>query len=216
MEKTKKSAWKIVYTVVLCIAIFLLLALTAFNICFYKSAIIGVSMQPTYNKELEEGKSAEYYEKSKIQDKAYVYRFGKGKIGDIVMVKTIENGKTKRLIKRLIAKGGDSVDIKQNPEDNNYYIYVNGKLKQEKYIKDISKMSICFTNFQNYKTSKGLDPNEAITLAANEVFVMGDNRGSSKDSSVFGPVKKSALEGVVAFSVRYNNNIFSYFWNKIF
>jgi len=57
MEKTrsKKTVWQILSTVMLCIAIFLLILLTAFNIFFYKSPIVGISMQPTFNNDLQEG-----------------------------------------------------------------------------------------------------------------------------------------------------------------
>jgi len=38
-----------------------------------------------------------------------------------------------------------------------------------------------------------------IELGAGQYFVLGDNRGSSKDSRVFGPVNKSFIIGRVAF-----------------
>ncbi len=216
MEETKKkkSVWQILSTVMLCIAIFVLLVLIAFNIFFYKSPIVGISMQPTYNKSLPEGLTTEEYEKSEIKDKAYVYRFGEAKIGDVVMIEIKEDGKEKLLIKRLVAKGGDTVDIQE--DNGTYYLFVNGKKVEEKYVKDYSLMNICYTNFLSYKNSKGIAADEPITLAKNELFVLGDNRGKSKDSSIFGPVKNSALKGVVAFVVPYDSNLIAYLWNKIF
>ena len=212
--KKKKSVWQILSTVMLCIAIFVLLVLIAFNIFFYKSPIVGISMQPTYNKSLPEGLTTEEYEKSEIKDKAYVYRYGEAKVGDVVMIEIKEDGKEKLLIKRLVAQGGDTVDIQE--ENGTYYLFVNGKKVEEKYVKDYSLMNICYTNFLSYKNSKGIAADEPITLAKNEVFVLGDNRGRSKDSSIFGPVKNSALKGVVAFVVPYDSNLIEYLWNKIF
>ena len=55
-----------------------------------------------------------------------------------------------------------------------------------------------------------------VFVKEGHVFVLGDNRGRSKDSSIFGPVKNSALKGVVAFVVPYDSNLIEYLWNKIF
>ena len=216
MEQTKKkkSVWQILSTVMLSIAIFLLLVLIAFNIFFYKSPIVGISMQPTYNKSLPEGLTTAEYEKSEIKDKAYVYRYGEAEIGDVVMIEIKEDGKEKLLIKRLVAKGGDTVDIKE--DNGTYYLFVNGKKVEEKYVKDYSLMNVCYTNFLSYKNLKGIAADEPITLAKNELFVLGDNRGMSNDSSSFGPVKKSSIKGVVAFVVGYKDNLITHFWKKIF
>lgn len=218
MEKTKskKTVWQILSTVMLCIAIFLLILLTAFNIFFYKSPIVGISMQPTFNNDLQEGLTTAAYEKSKIKDKAYVYRFGKGKRGDVIMVEITEDGKKKLLIKRLVAVGGDTVDIKQDAEDGFYYLYINGKKQKEDYIKLRERMSICFESLRAYKTLSGIAEDQPLTLEPNEVFVLGDNRGMSNDSSSFGPVKKSSIKGVVAFVVGYKDNLITHFWKKIF
>ncbi len=215
-EKTKKTPWQIFTTVVLCITVFLLVVLTAFNIFFYKSPIVGVSMQPTFNADLQEGRPTSEYEKSNIKDKAYVYRFGKGKRGDIIMVEVLEDGKPKLLIKRLVAMPGDSVDIKQDETDNEYYLYINGEKQEEEYIKLRSRMSICAESFRAYKNSKGIAESDPLVLGENEVFVLGDNRGMSNDSSSFGPVDKRSIKGVVAFVVGYKDNLITYFWKKIF
>lgn len=215
-EKEKKSVWQILTTVVLCITVFLLVVLTAFNIFFYKSPIVGISMQPTFNVDLQEGRPVSEYENSNIKDKAYVYRFGKGKRGDIIMVEVLEDGKSKLLIKRLVAVGGDSVDIKQDSGSGEFYLYINGEKQEEDYIKSRSRMGICADSFRAYKNSKGIPESEPLVLKDDEVFVLGDNRGMSNDSSSFGPVHKNSIKGVVAFVVGYKDNLLTYFWKKIF
>ena len=215
-KKSKKTLGQVFSTVMLSIAIFLLVILTAFNIFFYKSPIVGISMQPTFNAELEEGRPTSEYEQSNIKDKAYVYRFGKGKRGDVVMVQIVEDGKSKLLIKRLVAVGGDSVDIKKDNSSNEYYLYINGEKQEEAYIKYQSRMNICFENLKEYKKSHGISEDQSIVLKENEVFVLGDNRGMSNDSSLFGPVDKSQIKGVVAFVVGHKDNLITYLWKKIF
>ncbi len=214
----KKTAGSIILSIVLFLAIVVLLVFAAFNILFFKSPIIGISMQPTFNAELPEGESTSYYEKSNIKDKAYVYRFSKGKVGDVILVEKTETvggvSTTKLIIKRLIAISGQTVNIQK--DGDNYYLYINGEKKEESYIKDIAGMETCYNTFVAYKSSIGKTADEPITLGENEVFVMGDNRGHSNDSSNFGPVQKSAIKGKVAFVVRYNSNLFSYLWHKIF
>ena len=221
MAKTKKSAKSIILTITLVFLIIILAIFAVFNILFFQSPIIGISMQPLYNEELEEGKTTTYYESSKIKDKAYVYRYGKVSKNSIVMVEhtsTVEDKVVKRLlVKRVIAIGGESVNIKRDPESGNFYFYINDEKLEESYIKDISRMEACYNNFNAYKIEKkGLSADEPLVLKDNELFVMGDNRGVSNDSSIFGPVKKSTVTGTVSFVVDHKENLVQYLWKKIF
>ena len=72
----------------------------------------------------------------------------------------MQNGKKKLLIKRVIAKGGDTIAI----ADGN--VYRNGELLDEPYTKD------------GY-TNGGLDE---TVVPEGELFLMGDNRVVSVDS----------------------------------
>ncbi len=216
--KNKKSAGSIILTIFLCIAIVILAFFAVFNILFFKSPIIGISMQPTFNESLEEDMGTTFYKKSNIKDKAYVYRFGNAKLNDIVLYERTEtqgNSTTKKLIiKRVVAVGGQTVDIKSDGYD--YYLYVDGEKVEEEYIKDRSRMQTCYNSLLSYKLSVGLTDEDVITLADDEVFVMGDNRGKSNDSSSYGPIKRNSIKGVVAFVVPYNQNLITYTWSKIF
>ena len=209
-----KKLGKVLLSILVVISIVILLAFTAFNILFYKSPVVGVSMQPTFNIELEEGLSTAEYEASNIKDKAYVYRFGKGKVGDVVLVQRGEGSSARLIIKRIIATGGQTVNIQEY--EGKYYFYINGERLEEDYIKDYTKMVSCYTNFNAYKQTLGLSQDQSITLAEDEIFVMGDNRGNSNDSSVFGPVKTSSVKGVVSFIVRYDQNLIGYLFGLLF
>lgn len=83
-----------------------------------------------------------------------------------------------RLIKRVIAVGGDELTIKGG------FVYVNGEKMQEQYIKTLT-------------------PDEVISEVVPEgfVYVMGDNRAVSLDSRYFGPIKTDHIEGKVVFRI---------------
>ncbi len=89
-----------------------------------------------------------------------------------------------RLIKRVIAVGGDELTIKGG------YVYVNGEKMEEHYVKTLT-------------------PNEMVTEVVPEgyVYVMGDNRVVSLDSRYFGPVRIDHIEGKVVFRVLPLNKI---------
>lgn len=86
--------------------------------------------------------------------------------------------------KRLIALPGDTIEIKLNPDDGKYHVYINDELSQEDYI-----------------TASRLQwrPYEKRTLGENEYFVMGDNRATSRDSraSEVGPITRDMIIGHV-------------------
>jgi signal peptidase I len=77
-------------------------------------------------------------------------------------------------IKRVIGLPGDVVEGKEGR------VYVNGKLLVEPYLQP----ERAFTT-----------PFPAVTVGPDELWVMGDNRISSSDSRVFGPIKQSSVVG---------------------
>ena len=80
-------------------------------------------------------------------------------------------------IKRIIGLPGENVQI--IGED----IYINGEILEEDY----GKTEI---------TSEGI-ARDPVLLGDNEYFVLGDNREISKDSRIFGAVKKEHIGGKV-------------------
>jgi signal peptidase I len=80
-------------------------------------------------------------------------------------------------IKRVIAVANDTIDI------HGGHVFVNGKQLSEPYL------------YQGQPTVP-LDPVKHVwTLTAGQLFVMGDHRGDSQDSRVFGPIDKSSVIG---------------------
>jgi len=104
--------------------------------------------------------------------------------GDIVVTDT-KNYFGQPLIKRVIATEGDTVAIDYNTGD----VYVNGQILQEDYIKE----KIMATGGGIYQ----------ITLAEDQLFLMGDNRNASSDSRIqeIGPVSEKDILGKAVFRI---------------
>lgn len=83
-----------------------------------------------------------------------------------------------RLIKRVIAVGGDEVTIREG------YVYVNGEKIDEQYIKTLTSGAII-----------------TEVVPDGYVYVMGDNRQVSEDSRYFGPIKIENIEGKIVFRI---------------
>lgn len=107
------------------------------------------------------------------------------KAGDVVVINdyNAEEPLNETLVKRIVAVGGQTVDV--DPASGT--VWVDGQELDEPYIKEPTYTS-AGTQFP-------------LTLAEDEVFVMGDNRNHSSDSrdSRLGPVKEGYLQGKVLF-----------------
>jgi len=104
------------------------------------------------------------------------YHFHDVHRGDIVVFKRPPgetDPKIKDLIKRVIALPGDTV------EGRDGQILIDGRILKESYTAKNSPMS----DFP------------ARTIPKGHYWVMGDNRGNSKDSRAFGPIAKSLIVG---------------------
>lgn len=91
-----------------------------------------------------------------------------------------------RFVKRVIGIAGDTVDIKDGK------VYVNGKELEEPYIKGDTD-------------TRGLE--YPLVVPEGKLFVLGDNRGYSKDSRNFGCIDKGMIEGKVLVRVWPLNKI---------
>ncbi|SEG68066.1 signal peptidase I [Paenibacillus sp. UNC499MF] len=77
-------------------------------------------------------------------------------------------------VKRVIGKAGDKLQFKDNK------VYRNGQPLDEPYLNETMLY----------------ESNEEITVPADHVFVMGDNRNNSKDSRDIGPVPLDHVLGI--------------------
>ncbi len=103
------------------------------------------------------------------------YRLHEVNRGDVVVFERSDDDPStiRDLIKRVVAVEGDTIESQGDT------VFVNGQAVQEPY-----------------RRSSSLG--EAVarqTLAADEVFVMGDNRTASKDSRSFGPIHEDRIVG---------------------
>jgi signal peptidase I len=98
--------------------------------------------------------------------------------GDVIVFKKPPDDTTpgiKDLIKRVIGLPGETITGK------NGEIYINGNLLREPWLPKVDQ-----------DTTSTFGP---VTIPAGEYFVMGDNRGDSSDSRVFGPIAKKLVIG---------------------
>jgi signal peptidase I len=116
----------------------------------------------------------------KINDKVLVnklsYKFHDINRGDIVVFERPPgetDPKIKDLIKRVIGLPGDSI------EAHDGHVFVDGRLLKEPYL----------------PVGLEIKPLARQTVPSNSIFVMGDNRPASKDSTVFGPISKKLVVG---------------------
>ena len=120
--------------------------------------------------------------------------------GDIVVLYTPPfSDNDELLVKRVIAVGGQTVDI----DFNAGVVYVDGQALDESYTFEPTYLS-----YAEY--GKALD--YPVTVPEGELFVMGDNRNHSEDSrfSDVGCVKKEAVLGkvlLVIFPGRQTNEL---------
>lgn len=87
-----------------------------------------------------------------------------------------------QLIKRIIGKPGDTVEIKDNK------IYINGNITKDYQDNVITK-------------DFSLEDIGYDKIPDNYYFVLGDNRGNSTDSRIIGLINKKNIKGNIVFRV---------------
>jgi signal peptidase I len=146
------------------IFLLLLTGIIGFFICFFVTKVDGESMTNTLK-----------------DDKIILCsRFSKPNRDDIIVCDA-DNGK--RLIKRVIAKGGDTIIVSDGK------VTVNGEVLDEPYIRE--PMTYVPENSMTYP----------LTVPEGKLFVMGDNRNASNDSrdSRYGLISEEKVIGKVLF-----------------
>ena len=140
--------------IILVLALFLL-----FRLVIGISAVSGVSMNDT----LYDG------------DIVLYTRLGEAEKGELVSVR-VPGGDY--YVKRVVAVGGDVVDIKGG------VLYVNGVAETGEYVKGETKPEDVVISYP-------------YTVPEGYVFALGDNREESVDSRSFGAVKQSEIKGIL-------------------
>ena len=141
---------------------------------FFKPIVVKQeSMQPTF-----------YSNDHVIVSRQAYNLFGDVERGDVIVFKSDlvdENGEQKHLIKRVIAVGGDTIEIRDG------YVYLNGEMLDEPYVAE-----------EGISGEMG-----SVTVEEGKMFVMGDNRRVSQDSRSpeLGQVEESSIVGKVVLRI---------------
>lgn len=215
-KQNKNKGFKIFFNILLVVLGLICIFIVAFYAVFYQVKVIGVSMQPTYNELLSKDEDPET---SIYQDVVVVNRHYKGDNGNVIIIKR----STKTLIKRQIAKGKQTLVLRQVLGENLYEFYLDGQKLNESYIGDnYLKMDGSYFNkfkqLENVVVSVNLDGTLQGSLLIPEgyVFALGDNRGDSSDSLIYGPFSTESVAGTVVFSYKYNENLLIGIGNLLF
>ena len=117
-------------------------------------------------------------------DLVIFYRFAKSTYmpRDLVVVKS--GGKKE--VRRVIAGGGDVVDITDSG------LSINGAMQQEPDIRS-----------PTYRYNEGID--FPLTVPNGEFFLLADERAGAIDSRIYGTVKQDELAGKVMTMIRRRN-----------
>ena len=135
--------------------------------------VSGASMYPTLH-------NGDRMVLSKVGD---IHRF------DVVILKAPDENV--EYIKRVIGMPGDTVEMKSG------VLYINGKIVEQPFINTeaLAKQTVFIDDF----TLESLTGESKVPEG--KYFVLGDNRGVSKDSRMIGFIDRSAIEGKAVFTI---------------
>lgn len=135
--------------------------------------VSGASMYPTLH-------NRDRMVLSKIGD---IHRF------DVVILKAPDENV--EYIKRVIGMPGDTIEMKSG------VLYINGKKVDQPFINHeaLAKQTVFIDDF----TLESLTGESKVPEG--KYFVLGDNRGVSKDSRMIGFIDRSAIEGKAVFTI---------------
>ena len=125
--------------------------------------------------------------------------------GDVVVLFSPEDGT--RLVKRLAAVPGDTLELRNNllwingqratyqpPKEGALNYVTKADLAQARFATEtVENRSHAVMEYPAY--SAPVESFGPVTLGRDEYFVMGDNRDNSKDSRYFGIVKRDVIVG---------------------
>lgn len=162
-----------VFSTLICVLIGLLIVFAVarimLSLCYFKVYVVGSSMSSTLSGAPDKSKEGGEY--------VYAFKSDHPRRGDIVIVETDK----KTLIKRVVALGGDTVELREG------VLYLNGEVKEEPYV-DAANNTPSMNNFAEIKVPAGC------------MFCLGDNRDVSVDSrsEEYGCMPLEWTAGIVA------------------
>ncbi len=143
---------------------------------FQPFIVSGSSMEPNYS-------NGQYLIIDEIS-----YHLGDPKRGDVVVLH-YPNDPKQFFIKRVIGLPGEKVQIDNGSVTIFNKEYPDGKILDESYLPNQG------LSFPHNTTIIG--GKKTVELAADQYFMMGDNRLASSDSRDWGPLKRSGMVGKV-------------------
>ena len=141
---------------------------------FIAGILLALKIDPELINDYKPDKSGKPDKPDFIIANKFVYNFYRPARGDIVVFHPPEaaHSEGKDYIKRIVAVGGDTVEIRDG------VLFLNGLMKEENYTLEPIGYSL-----------------EKITVPENSYFVLGDNRNNSADSHVWGFLPKQNIIG---------------------
>lgn len=167
LPEQNRRLWGIVYDAAATLETAVIILMLFFSLVFRPAAVIGNSMLPNF---------------SGGDRVACVHSFSGYERGDVVIISHATR-KDESVIKRVIAVGGDMVDI-------DFYkgtVSVNGQVLDEPYV--------------GTPTNLSYDMTFPVTVPEGKLFVLGDNRNDSIDSrsTDIGFINENKVLGKVVF-----------------
>ena len=188
----KYSLFKDIFFIIIVVLLLLLLLRVMFVIRYCGIYVVGSSMSPTLTGADKEGEAGGDY--------LYADRYAEPDYGDIVVVEKTDGT---RIIKRVIALGGDSLYI----EGGVVYIWyadADGYVElEESYVAaENNSAELNINNMYSY--------NDPYVVPEGYMFLLGDNRNNSHDSRSedYGCFPESSLVGVITdWSLKYKETL---------
>lgn len=170
-----RSFWRRLLNFALTLAICLILVFVITQFVLQRNTVIGSSMTPTL-----EDRDEIFVEKvTRLFPSAL-------KRGDIVTADTIRGSGSDEeivIIKRIVGLPGEHVSIRQG------LVYIDGRQLEEPYLD------------KGVMTREHSSEYAEVLLGPDQYYLLGDNRGNSRDSRDIGPVMRQEIEGKLVFRI---------------
>ena len=189
-EQRKKQISDFIFTeLVLFIILFMSVVIFLNTHVFFNVLVDGPSMQPTMY----------------TGDVLKANMLKETKRGDIIVidgVKKNSKGGYDWLIKRAIAFGGETVEIK----NGKVYVYKTGTPEKE------LKEDYLPAGRQTWLDKNNKDQTLKVEVPEGHIFYLGDNRDNSTDSRQYGTCKESQIVGVVSDFALSTRDVTKFFY----